>query len=147
LPVTAVDYERTSETQVHFEVATSDSRDTASPVYVVSCEVTEEACRRLWDIIDEEFWCPLKTKYPWQPEPGSDYFRLNWRPNASPVEQADLQAFLATIPRILTQSYDIGTPQARTEVVQGPNPYLVHRSTDFPSCPSIANPENPPTNP
>jgi len=39
--------------------------------YAGVCKVSDPACLRLWEQFLEEFWLPLKTRYPWLPEPGS----------------------------------------------------------------------------
>jgi hypothetical protein len=133
--------------QIHLKFWLRRNNEEVSPVYAVACEKTEPSCERAWRILKEEFFCPIQKKYPWQPEPGSEYFTMTkW--NEAGEMTPEYKAWLrAHVPPILERSYDIGTPESRREVVQGPNPYTVHRAADFPDCPSIANPRNLPATP
>ncbi len=42
--------------------------------YAIECSPGDPKCEAVWQVLEEEFWLPLKSRYPWLPEKGSPVY-------------------------------------------------------------------------
>jgi hypothetical protein len=100
---------------IHFGLELRSASDYAPyPIlkYAGVCKVSDPACLRLWEQFSEEFWLPLKTRYPWLPEPGAPEWGV-WGYVSEKTPEG--KRYRETSPVIDCLHLDIGRMTARTE--------------------------------